>query len=214
MRPIIKGEAAALLQGAKSGILDLRTMPGYKDGKPMMFYGECTKHADGSHTWEAKHLPIPSDHTWRALCNLYHRDPIILLPHAERAEIIKASIQGEIDESRLPSIYPLNRRPNLGVVYYRGFTQEEQKTNLYPDPPQEWGKMFEGFLGDLGFLGEEAAALPLSVQIVDDFMLEHFPPTWRDDLHLEDLSTGEPLTQEEALLYDHLVGHYGILYGD
>lgn len=146
MRQLSDAELRALLKGAQDGILDLRTIPGYVDSIPEIYYGECIRHDDGSITWEAKHLPIVSKTTWDRLCTRFKREPIVKLSKADRAEIVKASIFGRIDESLLPQIYPLMPSPRLTDVLYCNFPEKDRREKNLPEMPHEWGRRFCGFL--------------------------------------------------------------------
>lgn len=146
MRQLNDVELKALLKGAQDGILDLRTMPGYRDAIPEIFYGECTRHNDGTITWEAKHLPIVDRQKWEGLCNQLKREPIVKLSKADRAEIVKASVFGRIDESLLPQIYPLVQKPRLADIVYLHFTMEDEQKKQIPDVPDEWANNFVGAL--------------------------------------------------------------------
>lgn len=144
MRQLSDKELKALLKGAKDGILDLRTIPGYKGGLPEFFYGECTKHDDGSFSWEAKHLPIVDKWRWDGLCERFKREPIVKLSKTDRAEIVKASIFGKIDECLLPQIYPLAPMPRMTDVVYLNFTMKEMQEHIEPEMPNAWREQFWG----------------------------------------------------------------------
>lgn len=146
MRQLDNAELKALLKGAQDGIMDLRTIPGYRDAIPEIFYGECTRHDDGTITWEAKHLPIVDRQKWEGLCNRFKREPIVKLSKADRAEIVKASIFGRIDESLLPQIYPLAPMPILMDVVYLHFSVKDEQTKQIPDVPNDWVNRFASLM--------------------------------------------------------------------
>lgn len=146
MRQLNDEEMKALLKGAQDGILDLRTLPGYRDGMPEFFYGECIKHDDGTITWEAKHLPIVNREKWEGLCRRFKREPIVKLSKADRAEIVKASIFGRIDERILPQIYPLVPMPRMADVVYLNFSDDDMREHGEPKMPNEWDGQFWGMM--------------------------------------------------------------------
>lgn len=188
MRQLSDAEMRVLLKGAQDGILDLRTIPGYREGLPEFFYGECIRHDDGSITWEAKHLPIVSKTTWDRLCTRFKREPIVKLLKVDRAEIVKASIFGRIDESLLPQIYPLIPIARLSDVLYRNFPKEERKANEMPNMPNDWDGRFRGIL-------EPAPGMEPIFMVI---------PHWDNDED-EDLN-GRYEYQEEAEPFDYSTG--------
>lgn len=205
MRQLNDAELKALLKGAVDGILDLRTIPGYQDGIPEIFYGECTRHADGSFTWEAKHLPIVNREKWDGLCRRFKREPIVKLSKADRAEIVKASVFGRIDESLLPQIYPLERKPRMADVVYRNLTEEEEKAHMEPSMPREWEGIFAGMMD----LDGGGCFVVMSHYDSEDLNGRY---EFQKEAEPFDYSTGQPLEDAAmANFYDNIAMGIGML---
>lgn len=207
MRQLNDEEMKALLKGAQDGILDLRTLPGYRDGLPEFFYGECTKHDDGSFSWEAKHLPIVSKLMWEGLCKRFKREPIVILSKADRAEIVKASIFGRIDERLLPHIYPLVPMPRMADVVFLNFSEEDVREHKEPEMPKDWASRFWGMM-------EPSNDRDLCLVCISHYDCEKLNGRYDFEKEAEpfDYSTGKPLEDATmANFFDNISLGIGML---
>lgn len=193
---ILRGkEADALLAASESGTLDLRTIPNYIGGIPPVKYAECTKDEDGTITWEARHLPIPSKSTYDIYCNArVARQHIIKLTKDERTEMIKAYIKGEIEDEALPRIYPLNPKPFLASVLYKGF--KGAHPSEVPLMPLDWCMQFDSFIH----------GKPMAANVIwffDEPKL-YERGEYQEELKPYDWSTNQPIEPSMMYFYDSL----------
>lgn len=195
MRRLSEKEADVLMNAAQAGELDMNSMPGYDGGLPPLVYAECTRRGDGTLSWEARHLPIPSRSTWESYCVAETRPGRLALTRSERNEIVKGFVKGEIDDEALPRIYPLRRKPILASVLYIGFGEDARPGSM-PKMPADWCKQFNGFI----------RGVPESAQCYEfiDGPELHERGEYQRELMPIDWSTGEPIEPSMVYYYDSL----------
>lgn len=183
--------SAILLAAAADGILNLDHLSGTATAAPPIYYAECIRSADGTITWNAHHLPIIDPYVWDRYQAATYREPAILLTKAEKAAIIKACMYGETDGAHLERIFPIDRKPMMAAILYRGFDRDDRKKPSIPESiMREYGTMLRPSDGDFGFCAS----------FIDD--PSSYPEcTIADPI---DQSNGNRIDPDEAPLFDML----------
>lgn len=183
--------ADILLKAARDGMLNLNDLSHSSTTAPPIYYAECAKGIDGAITWKVIHLPIIDPYVWKRYCAATHRDSCIRLTKEERSSIIKACMYGEADGESLSRIFPIERKPMIASIFYRGFQKGKNNRPAMPDWIMErYSTMIHPYDRDFG----------ICASFIDD--PAEYPQC--HDSHPIDLSNGHPIDPNDAPLFDML----------